>query len=195
MLGEKIYDYRKKNSMSQEVLAEKLGVARQTVSNWETGETSPNPEQLKLISQIFNVSIDELLDNHGFEKSDTNSNAGDLNKIGFEYKSKTMVKGLPLIHINIGGFVPRKAKGIIAIGDIAKGVVAIGGVSLGVLAVGGVGIGLVSIGGLAIGLITALGGGAIGAVACGGGAAGLIAYGGGALGLFSAGGAGALTVF
>ena len=70
MLGEKIYDYRKKNSMSQEVLAEKLGVARQTVSNWETGETSPNPEQLKLISQIFNVSIDELLDNHVVESLD-----------------------------------------------------------------------------------------------------------------------------
>ncbi len=195
MLGEKIYDYRKKNAMSQEVLAEKLGVARQTVSNWETGETSPNPEQLKLLSQLFQVSIDELLDNPGFSKSDTSSNSSDLHKIGFEYKSKTMIKGLPLIHINIGGVVPRKAKGIIAIGDIAKGVVAIGGVSLGLVSLGGVGIGLVSIGGLAIGLITALGGGAIGAVACGGGAAGLIAYGGGAIGLFSAGGSGALTVF
>lgn len=192
MLGEKIYDYRKKNAMSQEALAEKLGVARQTVSNWETGETSPNPEQLKLLSQLFNVSIDELLDNQNFAKSDT-SGTGELNKIGFEYKSKTMVRGLPLIHINIGGIVPRKAKGIIAIGDIAKGVVAIGGVSLGIVAFGGVGIGLVSIGGLAIGLIAALGGGAIGAVACGGGAAGLIAYGGGALGLFFAGGAGAIT--
>ena len=195
MLGEKIYDYRKKNAMSQEALAEKLGVARQTVSNWETGETSPKPEQLKQLSQLFNVSIDELLDNHSFVKSNTASDARELNKIGFEYKSKTMVRGLPLIHINIGGVIPRRAKGIIAIGDIAKGVVAIGGVSLGIVTLGGVGIGLVSIGGLAIGLIAALGGGAIGAVACGGGAAGLIAYGGGAIGLFSAGGAGALTVF
>ena len=195
MLGEKIYDYRKKNAMSQEALAEKLGVARQTVSNWETGETSPNPEQLKQLSQLFNVSIDELLDNHSFVKSNNASDARELNKIGFEYKSKTMVRGLPLIHINIGGVIPRRAKGIIAMGDIAKGVVAIGGVSLGIVALGGVGIGLVSIGGLAIGLIAALGGGAIGAVACGGGAAGLIAYGGGAIGLFSAGGAGALTVF
>ena len=195
MLGEKIYDYRKKNAMSQEALAEKLGVARQTVSNWETGETSPTPEQLKQLSQLFNVSIYELLDNHSFVKSNTASDARELNKIGFEYKSKTMVRGLPLIHINIGGVIPRRAKGIIAIGDIAKGVVAIGGVSLGIVALGGVGIGLVSIGGLAIGLIAALGGGAIGAVACGGGAAGLIAYGGGAIGLFSAGGSGALTVF
>ncbi len=195
MLGEKIYDYRKKNAMSQEILAEKLGVARQTVSNWETGETSPNPEQLKLLSQLFQVSIDELLDNQSFIKSSTSSDNSDLRKIGFEYKSKTMVRGIPLIHINIGGLVPRRAKGIIAIGDIAKGVVAIGGVSLGLVTLGGVGIGLVSIGGLAIGLITALGGGAIGAVACGGGAAGLIAYGGSALGLFSAGGALAFTVF
>ncbi len=198
MLGEKIYDYRKKNGMSQEVLAEKLDVARQTVSNWETGETSPNPEQLKLLSKLFNVSIDELLDNKDFIKSDNigkTENAETVRQVGFEYKSKTMIKGLPLIHINIGGFLPRRAKGIIAIGDIAKGVVAMGGVSLGVVSIGGVSAGLVSIGGLALGLLVALGGGAIGAVACGGGAVGLLAYGGGALGLFSATGAGALTYF
>ena len=198
MLGEKIYNYRKKNGMSQEVLAEKLDVARQTVSNWETGETSPNPEQLKLISQLFNVSIDELLDNKDFIKSDNvnnTENAETVRQFGFEYKSKTMIRGLPLVHINIGGFVPRRAKGIIAIGDIAKGMVAIGGVSLGLVSIGGLSAGLVSIGGLALGLLVALGGGAIGAVACGGGAIGLIAYGGGALGLFLAKGAGTLTYF
>lgn len=48
-------------------------------------------------------------------------NVETVRHVGFEYKSKTMIKGLPLIHINIGGFLPRRAKGIIAIGDIAKG--------------------------------------------------------------------------
>lgn len=38
-------------------------MARQTISNWELGETSPNPEQLKLLSKNLNISIDELLDN------------------------------------------------------------------------------------------------------------------------------------
>ena len=62
-LGEKIFELRKKCGLSQEQLGEKINVTRQTISNWELGETSPNPEQLKLISRELNVSIDELLDN------------------------------------------------------------------------------------------------------------------------------------
>lgn len=62
-LGEKIYKLRKECRLSQEDLAEKINVTRQTISNWELGETSPNPDQLKKLSQELNVSIDELLDN------------------------------------------------------------------------------------------------------------------------------------
>lgn len=62
-LGEKILELRKKNGLSQEQLGEKLEVTRQTISNWELGETSPNPEQLVLLSKTFNISIDELLNN------------------------------------------------------------------------------------------------------------------------------------
>ena len=62
-LGEKILKLRKKISISQEQLGEQVGVTRQTISNWELGETSPNPEQLKLLSKALNVSIDELLEN------------------------------------------------------------------------------------------------------------------------------------
>ena len=62
-LGEQLVVLRKENKLSQERLAEKIGVTRQTISNWELGETSPNPEQLKALSQIFQVSIDELLNN------------------------------------------------------------------------------------------------------------------------------------
>lgn len=46
-LGDKILQLRKKNGLSQEQLGEKVDVTRQTVSNWELGETTPNPEQLK----------------------------------------------------------------------------------------------------------------------------------------------------
>ena len=63
MLGENILKLRKKNGLSQEQLGEKINVTRQTISNWELGETAPNPEQLKLLSQSLNISIDELLDN------------------------------------------------------------------------------------------------------------------------------------
>lgn len=62
-LGDNILKLRKDCKLSQEQLAEKVGVTRQTISNWELGETSPNPEQLKLLSKSLNVSIDELLNN------------------------------------------------------------------------------------------------------------------------------------
>ncbi|MBQ6285070.1 MAG: helix-turn-helix transcriptional regulator [Bacilli bacterium] len=62
-LGDNILKLRKKKGLSQEQLGEKIDVTRQTISNWELGETFPNPEQLKLLSKELNVSIDELLDN------------------------------------------------------------------------------------------------------------------------------------
>lgn len=62
-IGNRIMELRKKNNLSQEELAEKVGVARQTISKWELGETSPDIKQAKELSKIFNVSLDELVDN------------------------------------------------------------------------------------------------------------------------------------
>ena len=56
-----LYELRTKNRLSQEELAEKLFVTRQAVSRWETGETTPNTETLKLLSKLFDVSINTLL--------------------------------------------------------------------------------------------------------------------------------------
>ena len=52
---------REKNSLTQEQLAERLQVTRQAISRWETGETQPNTDTLKCLSQVFNVSINTLL--------------------------------------------------------------------------------------------------------------------------------------
>ena len=62
-IGNKIMELRKKSGLSQEELAEKVGVARQTISKWELGETSPDLKQSKELSKIFKVSLDELVDN------------------------------------------------------------------------------------------------------------------------------------
>ena len=62
-LGKKIAELRKKNNLSQEELAEKVGVSRQTISKWEIGDTTPDINQVKIISKIFNISIAELVDN------------------------------------------------------------------------------------------------------------------------------------
>ena len=63
-IGNKIMQLRKKCGLSQEELAEKVGVARQTISKWELGETSPDIKQAKELSKIFKVSLDELTDNN-----------------------------------------------------------------------------------------------------------------------------------
>ena len=60
-LSEKILALRRQKGMSQESLAEQLHVSRQAVSRWETGETVPNTETLKLLSRLFDVSINTLL--------------------------------------------------------------------------------------------------------------------------------------
>ena len=63
MIGKKIYEYRKKEQISQEELAERVGVTRQTISNWELNETIPDIEQAKKVSQILGISLDELTGN------------------------------------------------------------------------------------------------------------------------------------
>ena len=56
-----IKELRTRKGYSQDELAEKIHVTRQAVSRWETGETLPNTETLKLLSQLFDVSINTLL--------------------------------------------------------------------------------------------------------------------------------------
>lgn len=62
-LGSKICKLRKSINLSQEQLSEKLNVTRQTISNWELGQTAPDIFQAKELSKIFKVSLDELTDN------------------------------------------------------------------------------------------------------------------------------------
>lgn len=66
-LDEKITLYRKKNGLSQEALAEKIGVSRQSVSKWETGDALPEITKLKSLAETFNVTVDFLLDENQTE--------------------------------------------------------------------------------------------------------------------------------
>ena len=71
-LYEKITFYRKKNGLSQEELAEKIGVSRQAVSKWETGDALPEITKLKALADTFNVTVDFLLDEETTEFSQQN---------------------------------------------------------------------------------------------------------------------------
>lgn len=62
-IGNTISELRKKNHLTQEELAEKLNVARQTISKWECNETSPSLEDASKLAKIFKVSLDELTGN------------------------------------------------------------------------------------------------------------------------------------
>ena len=61
-LGNSLFHARKKRGLSQEDVAQKLGVSRQTISKWETDETVPDIRQSKKMAVLYNVSLDELID-------------------------------------------------------------------------------------------------------------------------------------
>ena len=107
-LGNKILEYRKRKGLSQEQLADKINVTRQTISNWELGETQPNSEQLKMLSKEFSISIDELLDN------DIKNIALSKTNVQKHYKSKYLkifliciviiILGIFILYINKNNF-------------------------------------------------------------------------------------------
>ena len=61
-LGESLFGARKNTGLTQEAVAEKLGVSRQTVSKWETGETLPDIRQSKRLAVLYGMTLDELID-------------------------------------------------------------------------------------------------------------------------------------
>lgn len=78
MLSEKIYTLRRKRGLSQEQLAEIIGVSRQAISKWEGGLSVPESEKLIAISEYFNVTLDYLLkeDADCIQKAEQNTGNG-----------------------------------------------------------------------------------------------------------------------
>ena len=167
---QRLYELRKQSGLSQEGLANLLGVTRQAVQKWESGSSRPDMDNLAALARYFNVSLDYLVT--GEERPAPPPAATIINNYysrwHYEYKSPHTLFGLPLIHIRLGERGLCTARGIIAIGNCAVGVLSIGGFSFG----------LVSVGGLSLGLLFSLGGWAVGALAVGGLALGLLAFGG-----------------
>ncbi len=61
MFNENLPHLRKVNNLTQEDVAEKVGVSRQAVAKWESGETLPDLEKSKLLAEVFSVSLDDLV--------------------------------------------------------------------------------------------------------------------------------------
>ena len=76
----RLYELRKQKGLSQEELANRLNVTRQTVSKWEVGDSTPDMEKLVALSALFNVSMDELVMGKEAVKQDNSSKTGSAEK-------------------------------------------------------------------------------------------------------------------
>lgn len=190
---EKLHRLRRERGLSQEALAEALGVSRQAVQKWETGASSPDTGNLIALSDYLGVTLDSLLKDAPEQprQEPAAMPVRVYQPFHYEYRSERELFGLPLVHIHYGSGRICRAKGILAIGNIATGILAIGGISTGLISLGGFSIGLLALGGLALGGIV-WGGVALGLLAAVGGLAigGYFAVGGAAIsGCYALGGA------
>lgn len=92
MLNEKIVYYRKKNLMTQEELAQKLCVSRQTITKWESGLIYPSLEYLIDLSNLFHVPIDSLVKDDEYERKEETFNKSALALFLVKAKTSTYAK-------------------------------------------------------------------------------------------------------
>ncbi len=184
--GEKLALLRRGQNMTQEQLAERLSVSRQSVSKWESDLAFPETEKLLRLAELFDCSVDELLKPDAVRPKSAEANPCPLTLRSYEYTSARRVRGVPLVHICFGR--GRCAHGIIAIGVRARGILSMGLLSAGIVSLGLLSAGVLSFGVLSLGLL-AFGSVSAGLFAFGAVALGLIAaFGGVAVGSFAVGG-------
>jgi len=186
---EKLQKLRKEKGMSQENLAEVLNVSRQAISKWESGSSYPEMEKLIALSEMFGITLDDLVKDSDMNETKQNDAYEPFwlyRGSYYEYKSKRTWRGLPLVHVNIGrGF--KKAKGIIAIGNIATGIISIGLFSRGLLSFGLASAGLISLGTFSLGALLSVGAISVGTISVGAVAVGVFTFGALSVGMFSIG--------
>lgn len=105
-INEKIFKHRRMKGLSQEDLASAIGVSRQSISKWETGESMPETGKLKLLADCLGIDVDYLLSeddvkNNGYEKDGLVSLIkGAVNRYGWLFGARMAIVGAITI---IGG--------------------------------------------------------------------------------------------
>ena len=102
-LSEKIQMLRKKEGLSQEAFAEKMGVSRQAVSKWELGVSKPDVDKIVMMSSLFQVTTDYLLKDKQEEQTEKVVYYREVRPWHFEKKSRHTLFGLPIYHICFQG--------------------------------------------------------------------------------------------
>ena len=92
---------RKENGYSQEVLAEKLGLSRQSISKWERAEASPDTDNLIALAQVYNMTLDELLGNDESTPKKETKVKEKTPMTNAQIKGKKLMKIMPIISIAI----------------------------------------------------------------------------------------------
>ena len=191
--SEKLTTLRKQVGLSQEQLADRLGVTRQSVSKWESGAAFPELVKIISLSEMFGVSVDYLVKDNMEEPRPTEASEPDAARIErkldaladdyhknwgpyYRYTSKTRIFGLPLVSVRFGrDRHPSRnslAVGVIAIGNFSVGVISLGLISAGVFSVGMISLGLLSLGMVSVGYV-AIGLSTVGVYAAGAAVKGL----------------------
>ena len=172
--SEKLIRLRREAGLSQEQLADEMGVTRQSVSKWESGTAMPELSKLIALSERFDVSVDYLVKDD-LETPEQRKPQNEevilleqkLDRLAedyreswgpyFTYTSKVKLFGLPLVSIRFGRERhPSKrtvAVGIIAIGNFSVGLISIGMLSAGIISLGMVTVGLLALGMVSIGYL------------------------------------------
>ena len=197
MFQERLYTLRKERGLSQEDLANEVGVSRQAVQKWESGAAQPSLDKLTALAKYFGVTLDWLV--NGEETWEAAPTQGSVREAPvvvnhyhyerwrYEYRSKRELWGMPLVHINLCANGLCWARGVVAIGNVATGLVSVGALSAGLFSFGAISVGLLSLGALVFGLMSA-GAVAVGLIAWGGLAVGLVSAGGVVIGQYAVGG-------
>ena len=119
MFADNLIELRKMKNMSQEELAEKLNVTRQTISKYETGESLPDIEKCAMLANVFGVSVDELInhekgDNLGLGVAPRGKHVFGMVKVGDKGQIVIPAKARSIFNINPGD-------NLVVLGDEGQG--------------------------------------------------------------------------
>ncbi len=100
-LADRLVELRKENKLSQEALAEKLGLSRQSISKWERAEASPDTDNLIALAEVYGITLDELLGNNEPKerKQETQPQSENKERSAKQIKGKQNLKKSPLLFL------------------------------------------------------------------------------------------------
>ena len=98
-LADRLVELRKEHKLSQEALAEKLGLSRQSISKWERAEASPDTDNLIALAEVYGITLDELLGNNEPKAEKTEPQATKKQLSAKQIKGKQNLKKAPLLFL------------------------------------------------------------------------------------------------